>query len=201
MKKGILIFIAILIHIVHLQAQDSVAYQEEIATFQHELNEEYADPKTSPLKRKELSSFSGLPFFPADAKYRVEAKFVRTPDSKPFKMKTSNGKMPIYEKYGEAHFEIAGETYQQNIYQNHQLRETEEYRDYLFIPFTDLSSANETYGGGRYLDLRIPESDKIILDFNKAYNPYCAYNDKYSCPIPPRENSLPIAIRAGVRLE
>lgn len=201
MKRIFLVPFFLLIHVAILQAQNSEAYEKEMADFQHELNKEYADPETSPLKPEALASFSTLSFFPVDAKYSVEAKFIRTPDSKPFRMKTSTTRRPIYEKYGEAHFELEGKTYQLNIYQNHELRETEKYRDYLFIPFTDLTSADETYGGGRYLDLRIPEGDKITIDFNESYHPYCAYNEKYSCPIPPKENNLPIAIRAGVRME
>ncbi len=77
-----------------------------------------------------------------------------------------------------------------------------EYKDYLFLPFTDLTTGDETYGGGRYLGLRIPkEGSPLIINFNLAYNPYCAYNEKYSCPIVPKENELPVAIRAGVKLE
>ncbi|WPP49348.1 DUF1684 domain-containing protein [Catalinimonas niigatensis] len=201
MKKKLLATVFILVKFTLLQAQSSETYEKEIIAFQHELNEEYADPQKSPLKPEALSSFTALPFFPVDEKYRLEAKFVRTPNSKPFRMKTSGIKRPIYEKYGEVHFELQGETYQLNVYQNHELRETEAYQDYLFIPFTDLSSADETYGGGRYLDLRIPEGDSLVIDFNKAYNPYCAYNEKYSCPIPPQENNLPITIRAGVKME
>ena len=71
------------------------------------------------------------------------------------------------------------------------------YENYLFIPFRDITSGDETYGGGRYLDFRIPETDSVTIDFNLSYNPYCAYNHKYSCPIPPAENSLPVKILAG----
>lgn len=79
------------------------------------------------------------------------------------------------------------------------MRETEEYRDYLFLPYTDLTNAIETYGGGRFMDLLIPSGDTIIIDFNKSYNPSCAYNHAYSCPIPPEENDLNIRITAGVK--
>jgi uncharacterized protein (DUF1684 family) len=75
----------------------------------------------------------------------------------------------------------------------------EEYRDYLFLPFADLTNGEETYGGGRYLDLTIPTGNTILLDFNKAYNPYCAYNPKYSCPLVPKQNRLDIPIIAGVK--
>ena len=86
-----------------------------------------------------------------------------------------------------------------NIYQNLELISKPEYVDYLFVPFTDLTNGKGSYSGGRYIDTRIPPGKKIVLDFNKAYNPYCAYNGKYSCPIPPEENHLEVEIRAGVK--
>ncbi len=76
---------------------------------------------------------------------------------------------------------------------------TTDFENYLFLPFTDLTNGNGTYGGGRYIDLEIPKGDTMVIDFNKSYNPYCAYNGKYSCPIPPKENDLNIAIKAGVK--
>ena len=75
------------------------------------------------------------------------------------------------------------------------------YENSLFVPFTDLTNGKETYGGGRYMDVEIPEGDSIVLDFNKAYNPYCAYSTNYSCPIPPKENDLPISINAGLKIK
>ena len=176
-------------------------YLQEITHYQQKLNDEYADPKTSPLLRPDRKHFESLPFYPIDSRYRVAATFVRTPGSPPFAMPTSTPRRTIYEKYGEAHFTLDGVAYRLPIYQSHELRATEQYRDHLFLPFTDLTSGDETYGGGRYLELTIPKDDTIVIDFNKAYHPYCAYNPKYACPIPPKENNLPVAIRAGVRLE
>lgn len=172
---------------------------KEIEKYQKELNREFANPEESPLTEKDLKEFTTLEFFPIDLKYRVEAKFVRTPNQKPFKMATTTTRSPIYEKYGEAHFQIDSQKFVLDIFQSHELRETEEYKDHLFLPFTDLSNGEETYGGGRYIDVSIPESDTIILDFNKAYNPYCAYNKKYSCPLVPRQNLIRTSILAGVK--
>ncbi len=180
---------------------DTTAYFDEITQYHQKLNDEYADPTTSPLLPEDIQNFDGLPFYPIDSNTRITAKFVRTPGTRPFAMPTSSPRRTIYEKYGEAHFTMDDTAYQLPIYQSHELRETEKYRDHLFLPFTDLTSGDETYGGGRYLELTIPEGDSLIIDFNKAYHPYCAYNPKYACPIPPKENNLPIAIRAGVRLE
>ena len=179
---------------------DTTSYFQEIKHYQQELNDEYADAKTSPLLPRDRRDFTGLPFYPIDAQYRVTARFVRTLGSRPFVMPTSTPRRAIYEKYGEVHFTLHDTAYQLPVYQSHELRETEEYRNHLFLPFTDLTSSNETYGGGRYLDLTIPQGDTVVIDFNKAYHPYCAYNPKYSCPIPPKENNLLVAIRAGVQL-
>jgi uncharacterized protein len=86
------------------------------------------------------------------------------------------------------------------VYQYMKLINVEKYKNDLFLPFTDLTTGKQTHGGGRFLDLKIPDNDEIIIDFNKAYNPLCAYgNPKYSCPIPPKENYLEIKIKAGER--
>ncbi|MBL6447426.1 DUF1684 domain-containing protein [Fulvivirga sp. 29W222] len=172
---------------------------KEIEEFHKELNEEFANPEESPLTKQDLETFKSLDFFPIDLKYRIVAKFVRTPDQKPFKMATTTTRSPIYEKYGEAHFELNGQEFVLEVYQSHELKETEEYKDYLFLPFTDLSNGEETYGGGRYLGLTIPEADTVVLDFNRAYNPYCAYNKKYSCPLVPRQNRVRTKVLAGVK--
>ncbi len=190
------IILIIILQTVQLEAQD---HTKEILEFQKELNEEFKNPETSPLKKNDLKRFKGLNFFPINNKFQVEAKFIRTENTAPFKMKTSTDRLPTYEKYGEAIFEIDGKEYKLNIYQSHQLRNIEKYRDYLFLPFTDKTNGEETYVGGRYIDLRIPFGDSIIIDFNKAYHPSCAYHHIYSCPIPPQENHIDIPIKAGIK--
>ena len=166
--------------------------------FQRDLNAAYKDASTSPLKDKDLKDFETLAFFKFDTAYVVQASFKRFPDEKPFEMKTTTDRRPMYVKYGELTFELKGKTYKLNIYQNQELMTREGYEDYLFLPFIDETSGLESYGGGRYIDARIPKGDTMEIDFNKAYNPYCAYNDKYSCPIVPRENYLKTRVEAGV---
>jgi uncharacterized protein (DUF1684 family) len=168
--------------------------------FQREMNSEYKDASTSPLKEKDLMTFKGLEFFEFNPEYIVQAKVIRTVDEKPFKMKTTTDRLPEYVKYGEISFELNGKSFKLNLYQNQDLIQKEGYADYLFLPFLDNTNGEESYGGGRYIDTRIPEGDTIEIDFNKAYNPYCAYNDKYSCPIVPRENYLDTDIKAGVKV-
>ncbi|WP_242132845.1 DUF1684 domain-containing protein [Aestuariivivens marinum] len=167
--------------------------------FQRELNAQYKDASTSPLKEEDRKSFTGLDFFKFDSIYVVTAQFIRTPNENPFKMKTTTDRLPVYVKYGELLFSLKGEDFKLNIYQNQGLIEQEGYEDYLFLPFLDETNGLESYGGGRYIDARIPKDDTMVIDFNQAYNPYCAYNDTYSCPIVPRHNYLRIRIEAGVK--
>ncbi|GAA4281216.1 DUF1684 domain-containing protein [Gaetbulibacter aestuarii] len=179
-------------------AQEKQPIQGE-TEFQKSLNAEFKDATTSPLKEKDLKNFEGLDFFKVDSSFVVKAKFIRTPDEKPFKMKTTTDRTPVYTKYGEVVFRLKGQNFKLNLYQNQKLMQEEGYEDYLFLPFLDETNGLESYGGGRYIDMRIPEDDSLTIDFNKAYNPYCAYNDKYSCPIVPRVNYLKTRVEAGVK--
>ena len=191
------IIIATLLFFALSTAQDkSIQTSEE---FQADLNKKFADSTSSPLKSEDLKTFKNLNFFNIDSKYIVEAKLVRTKREKVFKMKTSTDRLPEYKKYGELYFTVNGKDLKLNVYQNIDLIKKKEYKNYLFLPFTDVTCGNDSYTAGRYIDLRIPKSGTIIIDFNKAYNPYCAYNYKYSCPIVPAENNLAIEIKAGVK--
>ena len=173
--------------------------QETAEEFQANLNREFANREESPLTDEDFKIFQSLDFYPIDEKFTVEAKFVSTPKEKVFKMKTSTTRLPEYKKYGELFFQIDGKSFKLNVYQNIELSKKEGYEDYLFLPFSDLTCGKESYIGGRYIDMRIPKTETVTIDFNKAYNPYCAYNHKYSCPIVPLENDLPIEILAGVK--
>ncbi len=181
-----------------LVAQKS-SKMEDIVVFQEHLNSEFANPEESPLTAEDIKEFKALQFFDIDTSFVIEAEFVRTPYESPFAMPTTTDRTPIYVKYGEAYFDMEGKSFKLNIYQNQELITKAEYVDYLFIPFTDATNGETSYGGGRYLDLRIPTGKNITLNFNKAYNPYCAYSGRYSCPIPPAENNISISIPAGVK--
>ncbi|WP_203293383.1 DUF1684 domain-containing protein [Luteirhabdus pelagi] len=180
-------------------SQDAETYIQSVQDYQEKENKEFGTAETTILTAKDFKTFEGLKFFPIDETYRVTATFKRTPDEEPFFMPTTTARLPEYVKYGEAHFTIKGKKLKLNLYQNTTPYEDPEYKDYLFLPFTDETNGDGSYGGGRFLDAYIPEGDTIILDFNKAYNPYCAYNPRYSCPIPPEENDLAIRIEAGVK--
>ena len=171
----------------------------DILLFQEELNAEFKNPESSPLPDRFRIDFESLEFFEPDTNYIVEAELVRTPEALPFSMPTTTGRESTEVVYGIAKFTLNGKDHKLEIYQSPELITQAKYEDYLFLPFTDNTNGEETYGGGRYLDLRIPKGNKIILNFNKAYNPYCAYNKKFSCPIVPKVNNLDTEIKVGVK--
>lgn len=141
-----------------------------------------------------------LRFYPVNPAFRVVATFERVRNGSWFTMETSGNKRQTYRVYGTLRFPINDTLVTLHLYQSQQLMAVPEYRDHLFLPFTDLTSGEETYASGRYIDFRFDDilGNSLVIDFNKAYNPYCAYvRDRYNCPIPPRENSLPVAILAG----
>lgn len=173
--------------------------QFEAEKFQKQINSEYADAKTSPLMEEDLKTFKTLDFYPIDAKYFVNAKFEKAKNEKVFEMKTTGTRTPKYIKYGTIFFTLNGVEMQLNVYRNIELSKQKEYKDHLFLPFSDLTCGKESYIGGRYIDLKVPKGDTMAIDFNQAYNPYCAYNHKYSCPLVPLENDLKVEIKAGVK--
>ncbi|MBN7811221.1 DUF1684 domain-containing protein [Algoriphagus sp. H41] len=196
MKQILLLAVFLATASLPLSAQ---SHKREIKQFQKKLNHSYADPSTSPLPPEKVNGFDGLPFFPVDERYRVTAKFLKLPEKALYTFQTSDNRLRDYERYAVATFTLHGQEYQLTLYKSTAKVITPGYENSLFLPFTDQSNGKDTYGGGRYMDVEIPEGDTIVLDFNRAYNPYCAYSDRYSCPIPPRENDLPLAIEAGVK--
>jgi len=172
------------------------SYTEEIKEYRYKTNIFFLDKKTSPLTASDFKEFKGLSYFPIDKNFKITATFKRTKNTTPFEMQTSTDEKSIYTQYGIATFKINNKVLSLHIYQE-QVPIFQGSEGYLFLPFNDLTNGNETYAAGRYLEVDIPNKNTIILDFNKAYNPYCAYNDKWSCPIPPQENNLDIAIKAG----
>jgi hypothetical protein len=140
-----------------------------------------------------------LRFYPLNPSYLVVAHFEKYADSPWFAMATSGAGHQIQRKYGRLTFVLHDTTVQLMIYQSQALLQKAETRDYLFVPFTDATSGAGSYAAGRYIDCQVSDihGGELVLDFNKAYNPYCAYVTGYNCPIPPRENDLTVAIYAG----
>jgi|SRR6056300_1136833 len=170
--------------------------------YQQKLNASYKDATTSPLKKKDLKNFNGLDFFAVDSSFIVTANLTRIENAPIFEMATTTDRKPLYKEYGLLRFNINGQDLELTIYQSQDDLRDEKYKDYLFLPFTDNTSGNESYGGGRYMDVMITDikdDNTIELNFNNTYNPYCAYNDDYSCPLTPRKNHLDIEIKAGIK--
>lgn len=184
-----------------MPAQAQSDYEAELTAYRDSVNTAFADPETSILSEEDRKQFEGLPYFPVDTTYRVEARFERISNGEVFEMKTTTDRLPKYRPYGTLYFTLNGKDLELTVYQNIELMRNPVYRDYLFIPFTDLTNGESTYGGGRYLECSAKALDaNPVLDFNYAYHPYCVYSKKYSCPIPPAENHLEVPIEAGVRL-
>jgi len=196
MNKSLLILFSLLLI---LNCESKKRYDKNLTPFQKEMNEFFKDASISPLKEKDLKTFRGLDFFVFDSSYVVNAALTRTPDEKSFKMKTTTDRLQEYIKYGTVTFDLFDKSYSLNIYKNLEDINKQGYRDYLFLPFLDDTNGSESYGGGRYIDLDIPKGSNLIIDFNSAYNPYCVYDEKYSCPIVPKDNYLPLEINAGVK--
>jgi hypothetical protein len=178
---------------------DSIKWTQEAKAYQENLNAEYKDKDKSPLDKEALEAFKAHEFFPVNLKFRVVAKLKLASNSPFFKMKTTTMRLDEQRIYGMLEFTIDGKKFELPVYQSSSLMTTTGYRDYLFLPFTDLTNSKETYEGGRYIDLQIPVGDEMVIDFNKAYNPYCAYGHRFSCPIVPAANRLPIAVEAGIK--
>ncbi|WP_426485035.1 DUF1684 domain-containing protein [Flavobacterium sp. 2] len=196
MKKAIILIVWMIFSFGYSQKKFSYG---QVANFQTTINSEYADAKTSPLMEEDLKTFKSLDFYPINGKYFVVAKFEKAKNEKVFEMKTTGTRTPKYIKYGTLSFTLEGKALKLNVYRSIDLSKQEQYKDHLFLPFSDLTCGKESYIGGRYIDLKIPKGNTIAIDFNQAYNPYCAYNHKYSCPLVPLENDLNIEIKAGVK--
>ncbi len=201
MLRAIYVVILLLSFVVLAEAQTFYG-TTNLKLFRDGRDKEFRNKAESPLKDTDFANFKGLNYFAINENFRVQAKFTRTSDEKFFQMPTSSGVAKKFVKYGVINFKIAGKPQRLNVYQADSdiLAKFPEYADLLFIPFKDLTSGKETYGVGRYLDIRIPKQTRMTLDFNLAYNPNCAYgSEKYSCPIPPKDNFLTVEIKSGER--
>ncbi len=170
-----------------------------IKTEQEQLIRFYIDSATTPLSQEERKDFTGIHHFPINLKYRVTATLTKYNQTDTVIFPTSSGKNKRYIKYALATFKLRGKKHTLTLYRMADAKKPE-LLTHVFLPFTDLTSNNETYGGGRYIDLETTDDNTIIIDFNLCYHPYCAYSHNgWSCPIPPKENFLNTRICAGVR--
>ncbi len=193
--KGLALYLLLMLHGICAFGQ-SKTYIQQIAEHRRHYKQEFLEDQRSPLTAKDTAN---LRFYPPDEHYKVKAKVTPTPEAEPFDMPTVSGKNKKYRQYGWLTFNINDTAVKLKVFQSLKLMEDPKYQDHLFVPFTDGTTYTETYGGGRYLDLSSKDiiDGMIELDFNKCYNPWCAYASGYSCPIPPPENRMSVSVRAG----
>ena len=146
----------------------------------------------SPFRQFDIP-YSAPVYFPIDSKYKVNAKVERIQKKSVVKIPDSQSKEQSYQRYAWLHFRLGGQAFKLLVLRPYGMPGA----DIFFLAFSDETSGELTYGGGRYMDIEIGKSDKIVLDFNLAYSPYCAYVDEYVCPFPPKENHLGLAVLAG----
>ncbi len=151
----------------------------------------YASDPQSPLTDEQKADFTGLHYYPENPALRFSLKINEFPEKKITAIQTSKGEVRSYERFGSITFSVEGVAVSLTVYKT----------DFgLFLPFVDSMAGEETYPAGRYLEIEAQDDGSYLVDFNMAYNPYCAYNDRWSCPITPAENRLPVAIKAGEML-
>ncbi|MDD2921446.1 MAG: DUF1684 domain-containing protein [Anaerolineales bacterium] len=163
----------------------------ELDSFRADKDAFFGSHPQSPLTREQKNDFHGLNYFPEDESLRFEAKVDEFPVKEKFEMQTSTGDVQIYERFGKFKFNADGAEAELTIYRSARG---------FFLPFVDSLAGRETYPAGRYLDPEPLPGGRFFVDFNMAYNPYCAYNEMWSCPITPAENRLKVAVRAGEKL-
>lgn len=201
-SKNILLIIIVVVVLISLYysftgSQDQSAYVNEIKKEREDKERFMRTSPESPFAENP-QSFKQLNYYPPDIRYKVTADLTTIQNKKTVLLATNDGREQRYIEYAYAEFDLDG-------YHNKllilEVVDMGPFRGKLFLAFGDETSAVETYGAGRYLDVnKVPGSNTLTLDFNKAYNPYCAYIEKYSCPFPPTENLLKVAINAGEKI-
>lgn len=163
----------------------------DLDVFRAEKDEFFGHHPQSPLTKEQRKSFRGLQYYPENPDLKLEVEVEEFPSKDRFEMQTSTGDVQSYERFGKFRFNIDGQETELTIYQN---------ENGFFLPFVDSLAGKETYPAGRYLEPEPVTDGRFLVDFNVAYNPYCAYNEMWSCPITPAENRLKVPIRAGEKL-
>ncbi|MEZ5172113.1 MAG: DUF1684 domain-containing protein [Bacteroidia bacterium] len=179
-----------------LKEQLKSAYDSCIEIHRAQYKQDFLKEEHSPLKAADIEF---LQFYKADNSWWIQARYELFKKAEIVEFVTSSGKIKKYRPYAILYLNWNGNEFNLTVYQSEQLKDNPRYADYLFLPFTDLTNGDETYGGGRYIDLRTGDFKdlNVLIDFNKAYNPYCAFSGGYSCPVPPEANRLKIEIKAG----
>ena len=163
----------------------------ELDEFRRDKDEFFRDDPRAPLTPEQQENFAGLSYYPENPALRIEGELDTAVDrDEDIVMQTTTGGEQVYRRAGKVRFEVDGQPAEITLYESPEQHE-------LFVPFRDATSGKETYGAGRYLEVEPPKDGRVVVDFNYAYNPYCCYNEAWSCPIPPGENWLAVPLRAG----
>lgn len=163
----------------------------ELEIFRAEKNDFFARDRESPLTAEQKRSFAGLAYFPENPALRLEVTADAMPAREKIEMQTSTGEVQVYMRHSRLRFLLEGIDVELTVYEG---------PSGYFLPFVDSLAGTETYPAGRYLEPEALPGGRFLVDFNLAYNPYCAYNEQWSCPITPFENRLKVPIRAGEKL-
>jgi uncharacterized protein (DUF1684 family) len=178
-------------------APDDESYVEKISTERARKERMFRESSDTPIPAGRQSELLPLSYFPVEPEYNASAVLKLSQDRPEFEMPTSTGKLRKMQRVGVLEFTLKGQPLSLGAFvESGTARITR-----LFVPFTDLTTGTETYAAGRYLDLDPTGTGLYEIDFNRAYNPYCAYNESYDCPYPPASNRLKIPIRAGERMK
>lgn len=195
-NKRPFIYIAIagvvLVFIYSFLQEDHTEYIRKVNKERSDKNRMFKFTPDSPLSEEQKKEFEGLNYFEVNPEFKIKAKLRLIHEPESIYMPTSDGQEKRYRKFAYAEFELGDKEHKLLLYKAEDSGANE-----LFLPFYDQTSAEETYGGGRYLDLNKEGDRTIVIDFNKAYNPYCVYNAQFSCPIPPKENEVSIPVYVG----
>lgn len=200
-SKLLLPALSVLFMLFQFRAHCQTSYEATVEQSRAEKNAELRGKKTSPLQNADRKHFENLDYYPVDEQWKLRANFKRAESGEVIEMPTSAGITKKYKAHGVLEFNIGGESFTLIAYNRiwPEGRAPQNYHPSLFVPFKDLTTGDETYGGGRYMDIEIPQGDSVSveLDFNLCYNPYCAYGGGFACPIPPASNFLETRVTAG----
>lgn len=182
---------------------DVDTWRENLESYRDQKDEEFMEPHSSPLGPEARREFDGLDYFDPDPDYRVDARIELDESDETVPMETTADGEQLYERAARLHFELTdqrGETAEHTLVGYRRVDQSE---GSLFVPFRDKTTGQQTYPGGRYMELHydgtLGDGGTFVLDFNLAYNPFCAFSGAYECPLPPEENWLDVAIPAGER--
>jgi len=163
----------------------------QLEEFRRDKDEFFKEDPQSPLTAAQKLNFNGLNYFPEDPALRLVLPVEEFETKEKIKMPTSTGEVQVYTRYGKIKFAVEEQPVELTVYAS---------RDDFFLPFVDGLVGKETYGAGRYLEPVLAGAGKLLVDFNYAYNPYCAYNENWSCPITPAENRVKVPLKAGEKV-